>query len=239
MPAWSLNYYRQVRFAIVSGVNIHRVFGVLIRPFRKRRMRRFSEAFDLGPATRVLDLGGTSFNWKLLDRLPGLTLANVHPSRDPDLPCASYIVADGRNLPFRDQSFEIVFSNSVIEHVGNLDDQRSFANECRRVGREYFVQTPNRGFFLEPHLLTPFFHWLPATIQRSTIRFLTVRSWLARPTREWCDHFLATTRLLDAGQFQDLFPDGELRRERVLGMTKALIAIRRSETEAVPVVPRA
>jgi ubiquinone/menaquinone biosynthesis C-methylase UbiE len=67
-------------------------------------------------------------------------------------------VGDGRSMPqFEDHQFDIVFSNSTIEHVGSIDDQRAMAREIVRVGRKYYVQTPNRYFPIEPHFVFPFF----------------------------------------------------------------------------------
>ena len=65
---------------------------------------------------------------------------------------------------FTTGEFDVVFSNSVIEHVGDFDDQRRMADEVRRVGRRFFVQTPNRWFPLEVHTRLPFVHWLPDAV---------------------------------------------------------------------------
>ena len=64
-------------------------------------------------------------------------------------------------LPFGDGSFDFVFSNSAIEHLRTPERQRRFAVEVARVGKRYCVQTPNRWFPLESHLLTPWVHYLP------------------------------------------------------------------------------
>ena len=87
---------------------------------------------------------------------------------------ASWVAGDGRSLPFRDGSFDVVFSNSVIEHVGDAASQRRFAREVARVGRAYWVETPNRWFPVEQHLLTPLVHWLPAAWQGAIVPRFTV-----------------------------------------------------------------
>jgi SAM-dependent methyltransferase len=45
---------------------------------------------------------------------------------------AAFVQGDGQRLPFRDGSFDIVFSHSVIEHVGSAE---SYLRECHRVLR--------------------------------------------------------------------------------------------------------
>ena len=81
---------------------------------------------------------------------------------------ASYVCADGRALPFADGSFDLVYSNAVIEHVGDAADQRRFAAEHRRVGRHWALTTPNRWFPVEAHTHAVFRHWRPAWRARQT-----------------------------------------------------------------------
>ncbi|PYU78783.1 MAG: hypothetical protein DMG50_26195 [Acidobacteria bacterium] len=85
--------------------------------------------------------------------------------------CVKTVQADGRNLPFKSKSFDWVFSNAVIEHVGGWARQREFANEIRRVATKgYFVATPNKHFPIEPHTLLPFYQFLTPNVQRHIVR---------------------------------------------------------------------
>jgi 2-polyprenyl-3-methyl-5-hydroxy-6-metoxy-1,4-benzoquinol methylase len=77
------------------------------------------------------------------------------------MPNSAAFLPTAARSPSAARSFDIVFSNSVIEHVGDAESQQQFAHEIARVGRAYWVQTPNRRFPVEPHLLTPFLHFLP------------------------------------------------------------------------------
>ena len=142
------------------------------------------------------------------------------------------MVGDGRALPFRDQAFDVVFSNSVIEHVGDALSQQRFAREVARVGRAYWVETPNRWFPVEQHLLTPFIHWLPRRWQRALVpRFNWWRILVPLPPDRrdyYIDHYLREVRLLGPGQLSALFPEARILRERVLGIAKSLVALRRS-----------
>ena len=76
-------------------------------------------------------------------------------------PHINYIQGDACALPFVDGEFDIVFSNAVIEHVGNAARQRLFVSEALRVGRRVFLTTPNRRFPIEVHTRLPFVHWFP------------------------------------------------------------------------------
>jgi hypothetical protein len=135
--------------------------SALSRRFRRRRMERFVRELGITSDTRVLDVGGTPDNWDLSPVRPRLTLLNMPRAHDDLGAGTRWVAGDGRALPFADGAFDVVFSNSVIEHVGALPQQRCFADEVRRVGRSYWVQTPNRGFPIEQHLFTPLVHWLP------------------------------------------------------------------------------
>jgi ubiquinone/menaquinone biosynthesis C-methylase UbiE len=196
-------------------------------------MRRFVREFAVTSQTRILDIGGTPECWNLIAERPRLTLLNT-PRAKEDLGSAeSWVAGDGRTLPFRDGSFDIVFSNSVIEHVGDAASQARFAKEVARVGRSYWVQTPNRWFPVEQHLLTPLVHWLPASWQRAIVPRFTVWAAVTRTTAErrqfYLEHYLSDVRLLSAAQLRRLFPGAGIVRERVGGWTKSLIAWRRRD----------
>jgi SAM-dependent methyltransferase len=76
-------------------------------------------------------------------------------------PHIGYVQGDGCDLPFPDQSFDIVHANAVIEHVGGRERQQQFVSEALRVGRHVFITTPNRWFPIEVHTRLPLVHWLP------------------------------------------------------------------------------
>jgi SAM-dependent methyltransferase len=193
-------------------------------------MQRFVRECRITPETRVLDIGGTPDNWELIDMAPRLVLLNM-PRAQADLASAAqWVAGDGRALPFRDAAFDVVFSNSVIEHVGDSASRERFAREVARVGRAYWVQTPNRWFPVEQHLLTPLVHWLPKSWQAAIVRRGTVWSALTRPTPDrrdfYIEHFLRDIHLLGTGELKRLFPGSRIIRERFLGLTKSLIACR-------------
>lgn len=191
-------------------------------------MEEFFDVFPVSEATRILDVGGTDVNWRLIDCPAHIVLLNINvPDESPDLaPKMRYVVGDGTRMDYTDSEFDICFSNSTIEHVHTFDRQRQFAGELRRVGRGVWLQTPARAFPFEPHWLGLFIHWLPMHWQRRVARNFTLWGWVNRPTQETVDDLLAEYRLLSFKEMKALFPDCEIRRERFLGLTKSYIAIR-------------
>ena len=206
------------------------VLSSLQRRFRARRMALLARTLGLTPDMRVLDVGGTLDIWRLAPVTPRLVLLNQSRARHEIGPGESVVLGDGVALPFADQSFDIVFSNSVIEHVGDRAAQARFAQEIARVGKRYWVQTPNRYFPVEHHLWTPFVHWLPRSWQRALLPRFSVWQVLTRPDAVsrafYIGHYLDSIRLLSASDLEALFPAATILRERTLGWTKSLIASR-------------
>jgi hypothetical protein len=99
-----------------------------------------------------------------------------------------------------------------------------FAAECKRVGAQYYVQTPNKWFPIEPHLLTPIIHWLPRELQRRLLRNFTVWGLMTRPSEQRCKSLMQEICLLDEQSLRRLFPEADIWHERVLGLTKSLMA---------------
>ena len=89
-----------------------------------------------------------------------------------------------------------------------------------------WIQTPAREFFIEPHLLTPFIHYLPRSVQARLLRYFTVWGLMTRPSPKEVAGFLDEVRLLTYREMQELFPDCQILRERFMGFTKSYVAVR-------------
>ena len=194
--------------------------------FRSRRFETFRRRLGVADADRILDVGGYPSAWK--DSGPGgpVTCLNVDIA-EGSAGRFTCVRGDGCRLPFADRAFDVAYSNSVIEHVGTHEDQRRFAAEIRRVAPRLWVQTPNRRFPVEPHLVAPFVHFLPRRLQYILARWATPWGWENRPSAEQARAFVDGIRLLTHAEMRALFPDCEILRERWLGMTKSFIAVRR------------
>lgn len=209
--------------------------GSLASRLRRRRFAAFQRLIsDLPRPVEIIDVGGSELFWRNMDALgdadPQLrvTIVNVSAYASSH-PAITMIQADATDLSmFDDRQFDVAFSNSVIEHVGGEREQRLVASEISRVARGYFVQTPDRFFPIEPHFLFPLFQFLPV---RARV-WLAMRwkwSWFGRPADERAARELVeSVRLLSAADMRRLFPDAELQRERVLGLSKSLVAVRRA-----------
>jgi hypothetical protein len=188
-------------------------------------MKRFVNLFQVKDATTIIDVGGYEYNWTLVDCSSKILMVNLE---DEEWERGRFrkTKGDGRHLKFPDRSFEIAYSNSVIEHVGEWQDQVAFANEIRRIAVRYFVQTPNARFFIEPHLIAPLVHFLPRMLQRRVVRYATIWGLVTKPSQAQVDAFLGSIRLLTKHQMRVLFPDADIIEEKFLGLTKSLIAVR-------------
>ena len=200
----------------------------------KLRRKRFSILRDLleripKPA-RVLDIGGTAQYWEMLEvdlTMLSVTILNLHkPQRSH--PLIEFVEGDARDLScYRDNQFDVVHSNSVIEHVGALEDQNKMAAETRRVGRFYFVQTPNRYFPIEPHFLFPLFQFFPRPLQAFLLMNFRL-GWMKRKCSSKHEAYakIDRIRLIRLKEFRQMFPDGRIIKERFAGLTKSLLAVR-------------
>ena len=207
----------------------NRTSSSLAARLRRRRFAFFLSLLSKVPRpVRILDIGGTQRYWQVVGfpETEGIhvTLLNLH--LEPVSSAAfDSITGDARSVPgLADKSFDVVYSNSVIEHVGSFHEQRQMAEEVKRIGLRYFIQTPNRYFPIEPHFLVPGFQFLP----------LETRAWLSsRLQLGWMPKFedrteareqAASISLLTRQQLRMLFPEASLYTEHFLGLPKSYVA---------------
>jgi len=211
-------------------MDIHKFYNSLNTYFRKRRMKKFINKLDVKETDTILDVGGTPYNWNIIkiNNKNRITLFNLKgPKNVNEGNDYIFAIGDGKKLDYKDGSFDIAFSNSVIEHLSNYDSQKKFADEIRRVGKKLWVQTPDKYFFLEPHLLGIFVHYFSKRLQEKMIRFLTIWGLVTKPSMKEIKKFLDEVRLLNYQEFRNLFPDCEIYKEKFLGFTKSFIAVRK------------
>ncbi len=192
---------------------------------RARRQALLSELFPDLETYRVLDLGGRFDFWRRLDVRPAQVVALNPLGGGHTAPWFEGRVGDACDPPpdVAADGFDLVFSNSTIEHVGDASRRQAFAAVVRELAPRHWIQTPNRYFPIEPHWLAPGVQFLPVTG-----RALFSRYWPLVHTRspDWSSAraHAAGTDLIPRRELVSLFPDSEIHEERMLGMTKSLIA---------------
>ena len=207
----------------------HRNPASLAARARLRRFAFFKELLQTVPRPlRILDVGGTREYWQEMGFIgePGvqITLLNVRPQR-VTAHGLSAVVGDATHMPFvQEREFEVVFSNSVIEHLGDRERQRQMAEEVRRVGQRYFVQTPNYFFPIEPHFVFVGFHWLPVPVRTWLVQHFDLGWCKRKPDQESARQLVHSIRLLRKQEVLELFPGADLHEEKLLGLVKSFSA---------------
>jgi hypothetical protein len=214
----------------LTDTTIYDLYRPVMRVTRRRRIRRFWRDCRVGENTSVIDIGGTMYFWNLARSLglamprqivivnPRVKATSIHPTG------AILMNGDARDLRgFQARQFDIAFSNSVIEHLGDREGQQKMASELRRVAKIYWVQTPHPHFPVEPHYLFPAIHWFPKHWQRRIVP-LTLWNILKKPSDAEISARIAELRLVGQRELGELFPDARLTVERFLGWPKSLIA---------------
>jgi len=196
------------------------------RKYRSQKIELFLRlVHEGGGGGRLLDLGGgpgvDGEFLELYGAFDEVVVVNLDPQefKDPAGMRVKKIVADARELPLESRSFDWVFSNAVIEHVGGWEDQERFAKETRRVAsRGYFVTTPNKYFPIEPHAMLPFYQFLPVFVQKKVAPF---SPGYLRQYEE--------INLLSAGQMRKLFPGATVLPVGFPVLGNSLVAYRRGD----------
>jgi hypothetical protein len=203
---------------------MNRFFLYMHRRSREQKHRLFLQMLHPTPQMRILNVGATGTRIGLPEHLEsfyqyrsqitggGNSLPDVQDYRD-SFPGVQAVVFDGCALPFADQSFDIVYSNAVLEHLPGNEHVERFAAEVQRVGRGWFVTTPNFWYPVDPHYHLPFVQLLPETAQRNLVRRLGKTPY---------DHL----RLLTKEQLRKLFPLGRVVGCRVTFYPETLVAYR-------------
>ncbi len=191
-----------------------KLFYGLLRPFseytRKKRLSVFVKKAKPHRGMKILDLGGQPQIWDFVNtpmditclNLPGIAMVDYQTHHN-----ITFIEGDACNMPFfKPGQFDLVFSNSVIEHVGNQVKRKQFANEIMRLSTRYWIQTPSKYFPIEAHCGMPLWWFYP-----KKLRLYFLRQWrLKLPS--WTD-MIENTTVLDKNELKELFPNSRLKVE--------------------------
>lgn len=205
------------------------------------RARRFSHIEPLlrsihrqKGSCSIIDVGGREEYWApirpVLDECnANILVVNLENTQPKPGRRFEFAFGDACDLSqFADGSFDLAHSNSLIEHVGRWENMQRCADEIRRVAGSYYVQTPYFWFPLEPHFRVPFFHWLPEQVRARIVMNFKVGYFNRAASLGQAMQNVQSAVLLDKLQMCTLFPDARVAFERVAGVPKSLMAIRKS-----------
>ena len=202
---------------------------------REKRASVFRNTFMLDEDTKILDLGsetGQNIHTVLQNTtvkseniyIADIDTTLIEKGRD-DFGFVPVLLSEFGRLPFPDGYFDIVYCSSVIEHVTmpkehvwficsgkefkreSLKRQKEFANEIKRLGKQYFVQTPYKHFPVESHTWLPFVAWLPRKTLILVLNFTNL-FWVKKTSPDWY--------LLNIKEMSSLFKNSKIVTEKYL-----------------------
>ena len=214
-------------------VNHHKK-NSFVNQFRQKRFELLKNGIEKliqKDRFKIIDIGGDIQYWKNIGwQHPAckIHLLNLYESKVPENETYQFSssVGNGLSLEYKKGEVDLIFSNSVIEHVGSYQKQQIFANEVRRVSDKYIVQTPSIWFPLEPHSLIPLFQFLPHPIRALLIMTFNINYFPKAKTYKAAIKVSHSTLMFTHKRFKQLFPEAEIQVERFLGIPKSYTAIK-------------
>lgn len=210
------------------------IFSKLSHISRQRKLELFNRTMKPSGQIKVLDIGAEinpdgdrglqltdSYPWK--NNLSAVNLSSEHISMIKQYyPEIEATVGDACKSPWPDKYFDVIYSNTVIEHVGDFTKQKKMASEITRVGKRWFVTTPNRWYPFEFHLRLPFVTWLPGNSYLKVGKLVSYNHVKKRYSFGINQNGL---RLLSAKEMRRFFPTSKIIKQRITFMAETLIAI--------------
>jgi len=195
--------------------------------FRRKRFRIFQQYLTKLRLneTRFLDIGGTQIYWDHINSYFKTNLSPIIVNIEREyITNGIYagIIGDGKSLSFiKDNTFDLAYSNSVIEHLTDFEDQYEMAYNIKRVAKHYFIQTPAFIFPFEPHFLFPFFHWLPISVRVRLVSKFNLGWFNKCNNYDDAKQLVNSIRILKKKELKLLFKDAHIITERLFFIPKS------------------
>lgn len=216
-------------------VDLVKAFGPRFRAKRNRLLKagiaRLCETG--GQHVKILDVGGYPEFWKTVRIMENAsivllnlenTIADIRGTY-PECKNMELIIGDARDLSrWESNAFDLVVSNSLIEHVGDWNDIHLACCEIRRMAPYGWIQTPAFSFPIEPHFVVPLIHWFAAPVRARLLPILPRRGYHNLPDIDAARRAVERINLLTKKEMRYLFSGCGIRTERFLGLTKSYIA---------------
>jgi len=164
-----------------GGSDFNLVFFFFLKLCREKIYKNFNKKIsNFKLVNKILDIGTSpvdnEYQNYLIHKYPYkrkiTCVSNVKLNKIKQrYPEIKTLQCDGREIPLKNNSFDIVISNATIEHVGNKRNQTKFIKEAVRLSKKLvFISTPNRYFPIDFHTLIPLIHWFPKKIHRFILK---------------------------------------------------------------------
>jgi len=197
---------------------IARLLRKLVQHQRSKLFEFFIHSFNLSKETICLDVGGITEGFESLSKLCRAISVNLEVIKRVN--GWDLIIADGRYLPFKGKSIDIIMSNALLEHV--TEGREKLVQEVKRVSKgNLFMSVPYFYSFFEPHYLLPFFQFVPESIKRFLLFKLGLKiGWMSKEN-------YAEIHLFKKSQLKELFPEAQIYTLKVYLLPVNLIALRK------------
>ena len=215
------------------------IFARLSEISRTRKYELFKKVLKPTKEMKILDVGAEinptdEHNLQLIDIYPwknNVSAINISPKIishiEEHYPEVDAWIGDACALHWEDKYFDIVYSNAVIEHLGSFERQKKMANEIMRVGRSWFVTTPNRWFPFEFHMRLPLVTWIPCKGYFCIGSIISYNHVKRKYTfgNKFGNKYDEGLRLMSYQEVKRCFPCSKVIKQRVTVMAETLIAI--------------
>jgi hypothetical protein len=223
------------------------LIGVVRARAARHRSTLFRSRIEALPRPlRVIDLGGSALMWTRWGVTAGdglrIVLANNHrmdtTHRSEPLPgrfMENWPVDVLELTPASFAGFDLIFSNSMLEHLPSRHVQARLAAAIAESGKPYFIQVPNKHCIVDPHFphpLAAFFAVWPTRMQVWAHARHALGSSGRAGSVAASAAAIATYHPLGRRDLAALFPAASIVTEWNLGLPMSLVAIGKAGPQA-------